>query len=124
MSAKVILRRLAYQLHNLYSSLTWFSRSAEVRVQAVRDRMFIQLGKLRLLALITILRMHSNHSRGELESCVSMRNVHLTGGGEQTCVTHPYALHYRYVLIFIRFKRHAARAAVGSHSWSISPPGL
>lgn len=123
MSAKVILRRLAYQLHNLYSSLTRFSRSAEVSVQADRDRMFIQLGKLRLLAFITILRMHSNHSRGELEPCVSMRDVHLTGG-EQTCVTHPYALHYRYVLIFIRFKRHAARAAVGSHSWSNKPPGL
>lgn len=38
-----------------------------------------------------------------------------------TSVTHPYALHYRYVLIFIRFKRHAARAAVGSHSWSNKP---
>lgn len=87
--------------------------------------MFIQLGKLRLLkAFITILRMHSNHSRGELKPCVSMRDVHLTGGGEQTCVTHPYALHYRYVLILIRLKRHAARAVVGSHSWSNKPAGV
>lgn len=54
----------------------------------VRDRMCIKLGKLRLLeAFITILRMHSNHSRGEFKPCVSMRDVHLTGGGEQTCVS-------------------------------------
>lgn len=93
----------------------------------VRDRMFIQLGKLRLLeAFITILRMHSNHNRGELKPCVSTRDVLLTGGGEQTdmCVTHPYALHYRYVLILIRLKRHATRAVVGSHSWSNKPAGV
>lgn len=43
--------------------------------------MFIQLDKLRLLeAFIAI-------TVGKLKACVRLRDVRLTGGGEQTCVS-------------------------------------